>query len=229
MMLREVAPVTFHASPSCDPRRIDELDAVKLLITGAVSTADVTVKLCVTGVAAAYVLLPACEAVIEQVPAAIKVAVVPLTVQTVCVVEAKLTAKPEVAVAVSVSVVPTVCEAMESNVIFCAVSEAAFTAKLCVTGVAAAYLSLPACVAIIVQVPGSMKVAAASLTVQMSGVSEAKLTGSPELAVAVSVSVAPTVWPGMASNVIVDAKYFLKEIFPSQPLSISVPSIKNVK
>ena len=83
--------------------------------------------------------------------------------------------------------------------------------------------------AIIVQVPGSMKVAAASLTVQMSGVSEAKLTGSPELAVAVSVSVAPTVWPGMASNVIVDAKYFLKEIFPSQPLSISVPSIKNVK
>ena len=40
-------------------------------------------------------LLPDCEVVIEQVPAARNVAVAPLTVQTLAVVEAKLTVRPE--------------------------------------------------------------------------------------------------------------------------------------
>jgi hypothetical protein len=72
------------------------------------------------------------------VPAVKNVAAVPLTVQTVCVVDAKLTASPELAVAVSVSGVPTVCAAGCAKVIVCAVSGAAFTAMLLETGVAAA-------------------------------------------------------------------------------------------
>jgi hypothetical protein len=44
-----------------------------------------------------------------HVPTVTNVAVAPATVQTLAVVEAKLTARPEVAVAVSVSGVPTVC------------------------------------------------------------------------------------------------------------------------
>jgi hypothetical protein len=72
------------------------------------------------------------------VPAARNLAVVPEVVQTVCVVEAKLTVRPDVADAVSVSGVPTVCVAGIANVIICAVSAAALTVKLRVTGVAAA-------------------------------------------------------------------------------------------
>ena len=54
-------------------------------------------------------LFPACVASIVQMPTVKKVAIAPETLQTVCVVDAKLTAKPEVAVAVKVSGVPTVC------------------------------------------------------------------------------------------------------------------------
>jgi hypothetical protein len=43
-----------------------------------------------------------------QVPAALRVAVVPETVQMVCVADVKTTANPELAVAESVSRVPTV-------------------------------------------------------------------------------------------------------------------------
>ena len=57
--------------------------------------------------------LPACEASIAQVPEAISETVVPETVQTVCVVEVKLTGRPEESVALSVRVVPAVCVAME--------------------------------------------------------------------------------------------------------------------
>jgi hypothetical protein len=63
---------------------------------------------------------------------------------------------------------------------------AAFTEKLTVTGVAAAYVPLPACEAVIEQVPAAMNVAVVPLTVHICGVSEVKVTGSPELAVAVS-------------------------------------------
>ena len=80
-----------------------------------------------------------------------------------------------------------------------------------------------------VQVPVAAKVAAALLTVQTSGVSEAKLIGSPELAVAVSVTVAPTAWLGTALNVIVCADCCLEEMTPLQPLSISVMKTKRDK
>ena len=54
-----------------------------------------------------------------QVPGATKVAVVPLTVQTPFVCEVNITVNPELAVADSVSGVPTVCVAGALNVIVC--------------------------------------------------------------------------------------------------------------
>ena len=146
--------------------------------------------------------MPACDAVIEQVPAAIKVAVVPLTVQMLVVVEAKETAKPELAVAESVSCVPTVCVPGLAKVMVCAVC-AALTVKLCGTMAAAAYVLLPACVASMVQVPAAMKLAVVPLIVQTLAVVEAKETGSPEVAVADSVSGVPTVCgPGLAKVIV---------------------------
>ena len=75
-----------------------------------------------------------------HVPAVTKVAFVPLTVQTLVVSEAKLTDKPELAVADSVSGVPTVWAPGALNVIVCG---SAFTVKLRETGVAAANVVLP--------------------------------------------------------------------------------------
>jgi hypothetical protein len=79
-----------------------------------------------------------------QVPEVSMVAVVPETEQLTGVVDAKLTAKPELAEAESVSGVPTVWVAIVPKVMVC---EVAFTVKLRETGVAAAYVELPACVA----------------------------------------------------------------------------------
>jgi len=70
-----------------------------------------------------------------QVPEAIKVAVVPETVQTLVVVEAKLTTKPELAVAESAKVVPTACVLGAAKLMVCAIG---LTLKLCVTAGAAA-------------------------------------------------------------------------------------------
>jgi hypothetical protein len=66
------------------------------------------VKLCETDAAAAYVLFPVCEATIVQVPAPANDAVVPDTVHTLVVDEAKATVKPELAAALKFSVVPAV-------------------------------------------------------------------------------------------------------------------------
>ena len=73
------------------------------------------------------------------------VAVVPLTVHTLVVCEAKLTAKPEVAVADNARGVPTVCVAGALNVMDCGFKGIASTVKLRETGVAAAQVALPAC------------------------------------------------------------------------------------
>ncbi len=93
-----------------------------------------TTKLCATAGAAAYVAFPGCEAVIVQVPSATNVALVPDTVHTLAVDEAKLTAKAELVVALKVNGVPTVCAAIAANVIVC---DPALTVKLCDSGVAA--------------------------------------------------------------------------------------------
>ena len=73
---------------------------------------------------------------IEQDPPATIVTVLPASVQTGVVVEAKLTAKPELAVAVTVSGdTPYVTLLSVPKVMVC---DAELTVKLCVTGVAAA-------------------------------------------------------------------------------------------
>jgi hypothetical protein len=73
-----------------------------------------------------------------QLPAAIKVATVPLTVQMLVVCDAKETVRPELAVADSVSGVPTVCVPGLEKVIVWFCRLAAFTVKLCETAEAAA-------------------------------------------------------------------------------------------
>ncbi len=75
-------------------------------------------------------LFPACVARIVQVPAVTKVAVVPLTVQTLVVVEEKETGSPELAVALSVSGTPTLCVPGLLNMIVCAIGTAAFTVRV---------------------------------------------------------------------------------------------------
>src|ERR1035441_9288146 len=88
-----------------------------------------------TIVAPAYVVLPVCVAWMVQVPTAIKEALPLTTVQMVGVVEAKLTARLELAVAESVSGVPTVWVTIVGKLIVC---PSASTVKLCGTIVAAA-------------------------------------------------------------------------------------------
>jgi hypothetical protein len=72
-----------------------------------------------------------------QVPAVRRVAVVLETVQTLGVVEVKVTARPEVAVALSVSGVPLIWVGMAPKVMVCAVG-AGLTVMFCGTVVAAA-------------------------------------------------------------------------------------------
>jgi hypothetical protein len=71
-----------------------------------------------------------------QTPAATNVAVVLETVQMLVVVEVKVTARPEVAVAESVSGVPTVWVAMSLKMMLCVIGTA-LTVKLCETIAAA--------------------------------------------------------------------------------------------
>ena len=79
--------------------------------------------------------LPAWLAVIEQDPPATIVTVLPATVQTDVVVEAKLTASPELAVAVTVNgETPYVTLLNAPKVIVC---DAVLTVKPCDTGAAA--------------------------------------------------------------------------------------------
>ena len=80
--------------------------------------------------------MPAWLAVIEQEPPATIVTVLPATVQTEVVVEAKLTAKPELAVApMANGEIPKLTPFNEPKVMVC---DAGLTVKLRDTGVAAA-------------------------------------------------------------------------------------------
>ena len=81
--------------------------------------------------------MPACDAVIVQLPAAMNEAVALETVQILLVVEAKLTIRPELAVAESASGVPTVWAPGLANAMVWAI-RAALTVMLFETGVAAA-------------------------------------------------------------------------------------------
>ena len=79
--------------------------------------------------------MPATVASTVQVPAANRLAVAPEIVHTVGVVEAKLTGRPELAMAVRLSVVSAYCAAIAAKLI---VWVAWWTVKLCETVAAAA-------------------------------------------------------------------------------------------
>ena len=82
-------------------------------------------------------MFPAWLAASVQVPAPSSVKVLPLTVQTAEVIDAKLTARPELALAASgAGAVPMVWLPGEVKVMLCASSPTA-TLKLCVTAAAA--------------------------------------------------------------------------------------------
>ena len=103
-----------------------------------------TMKLRGTMAAAAKVVSPAWLAVTAQLPALTSVTVVPLTEQTLGVVDAKDTASPEVAVALKAGgTTPQVVLAGLAKVMVCAVSGAAATMKDWLTAAAAATLALP--------------------------------------------------------------------------------------
>jgi hypothetical protein len=96
----------------------------------------VTVKLWLTGVAAPQLPLPSCVAWIVHVPAPTSVTVTPDTVHTAEVVEAKLTANPELAVALTANgAVPNTWPDKPPKLI---VWLPAVTEKLWLTGVAVA-------------------------------------------------------------------------------------------
>ena len=145
--------------------------------------------------------LPDWLALTVQPPTATSVSVLPLTVQTLGVVEEKLTAKPELALAASAGgAVPRVWLPGEVKVMVCAVSGAATTWKTCDTVGAARYALLPAWLALMLQLPTATNVSVLPLTVHTLGVVEAKLTARPELALATSAGgMVPRVWlPGEA-------------------------------
>jgi len=113
--------------------------------------------------------------------------VIPETVHTVGVAEAKLTGMPELAVAVSVTW-PAVF-AVFGIAVKVMVWLAGVTVKLWLTDGAEAHLGLlPACVAWMVHVPTDSNVTVDPEMVQTDVVCELKLTARPELAVALTVN-----------------------------------------
>jgi phage tail protein X len=129
-------------------------------------------------------MFPACVAWMVHVPAPTSVTVAPDTVQTDVVVEAKLTANPELALALTVNgEAPNTWPNKLPNVI---VWLPGVTVKPWLTGVAAPQLLLPPCVAWMVHVPAPTSVTVTPDTVHTDAVVEAKLTANPELALALT-------------------------------------------
>ena len=131
--------------------------------------------------------MPACDATSVQVPAATGVATVPLTVHTDGVVELKVTVSPEDAVADIVKVLfAGFGEVMAGKVMVC-VARVICSVR---SAVAAFQFAFPTCVARNVHGPSATGVTVVPLTVQVDGVSEEKVMGSPELLVADTANVA---------------------------------------
>jgi hypothetical protein len=134
-----------------------------------------------------------------QVPALASVTVALATVQVEEVVDAKLTAAPDEAVALTVNgAVPNALSARAANVM---VWIPGATVKPWLTAGAAAKLLLPACEARIVHVPAPASVTVVPDTVQTGIVVEVKATARPEVAVAAMGNGAPpNVWLANAAK-----------------------------
>ena len=137
--------------------------------------------------------MPAWLASTVHAPAATNVSVVPLTVHTLLVVDAKDTGRPELAVADSAGdAVPTVgfAGAVKVTVMVWASNGAGATVMVLETAAAAATLVLPAWLAVMVHEPALTSVSVVPLTVQTLGVVEASVTANPEFDVATRAGVA---------------------------------------
>src|SRR5712671_4023615 len=83
-------------------------------------TAALTVKLWVTGVAVPNTPFPDCVAVTEQTPPPTAVTIAPATVQTAGVLEARFTARPELAIAlIAKGDTPKITSGSGTKVIVC--------------------------------------------------------------------------------------------------------------
>ena len=130
--------------------------------------AEVTWKLWLTGVAAAKLVLPACVAWIVQVPTLTSVTVVPNTVQTGAVCELKPTAKSDDALALTANgAIPSTRLESAPKVMVWVPS---VTLNVLSTGVAAAKVPLPACVAWMVHGPTASSVTEDPATEQVPDV-----------------------------------------------------------
>ena len=101
----------------------------------------VTLNVLVTAVAAAKLALPGCEAVTEQTPADTSVTLAPDTVQIPAELLVKLTARPEVAVAVKLT--GPALRAASAGCVKLIVCDPCSTLKVTVTGAAAEKDALP--------------------------------------------------------------------------------------
>lgn len=155
--------------------------------------------------AAEKLVLPDWFAVTVQLPTAKEVNTFPVTVHTDGVVLAKATGRPELALAVSDIVAPTVCGPGEAKVIVCAVitGPGLVTLNVRLTIGAAAKIVLPDWFAVTMQLPTLKDVNTVPVTVHTVGVVLAKTTGRPELALALSDAVTPTICgPGEAKLIV---------------------------
>ena len=143
---------------------------------------------------------PAWLPLIVHVPRVRSVAVVPETVQTEGVVLDSTTVRPAFVVAEIVGVDVSGCDKMEPNDIVWL----PFTIlKDCATCVAGLYVTLPAWLALIVQVPTETGVTVVPLTVHTEVVPLVKATASPEDALALTVIGVPNGRDVRAPKVIV--------------------------
>ena len=171
---------------------------VKLTVC-AIKGAAATEKLRTTGVAAAYTALPGWLAVMLQVPTASRVRLLPLTLHTAGVVDARLTARPALELATRAGgALPRVWLPGAAKLKVCV---AASTANDRLSDSAAAKTALPAWLAVTVQVPAASRLKLLPLTLHTAGVAETSVTARPELAVATSAAgVLPRVWGAGASK-----------------------------
>jgi hypothetical protein len=135
-----------------------------------------------------------------QVPAAIPVTVVPEIVHTEDVVEVSVTARPEVTVAVTAPVAGRVIlDGTVKVIVWPPFPKVIF----CITCGAALYVVFPDWLPKIVQMPAATPVTVPPLTVQTVGVVDVNVTARPEVAVALTVPLVPTVTVGAVPKVIV--------------------------
>jgi hypothetical protein len=193
------------------------------LIAEVTGVGLVTLKVRVTIGAAAKFVLPDWFAVTMQLPTVKEFNTLPVTVHTDGVVLAKSTGKPELAVAFSDVVTPTICGPGEAKLIVCAVGmtpELGATVNELVTVTAALYVALPLWFALRLQVPEASSTRVLPLTVQTAGVLDVIDTARPEFDVASNAGGAePMVWlPGDAKTMVWVVK--AGTVPPVDPLAI---------